>query len=44
MDIREGNQEEAPNVDNEGRDCFVNTMPTMKPVNDTSGNDLYPTW
>src|SRR5579875_3861177 len=32
METKDGSHELAPNVDNEGRDCLVNTMPVMKPV------------
>ncbi len=41
--ISDGNHELAPNSANEGRDCFVNTIPVMKPVNDIKRKDLLPT-
>ena len=44
IEISDGNQDVAPNVSNEGRDCFVNTIPVINPVKATNGNDLYPTW
>ena len=34
MEIREGSQELAPNVESEGRDCLVKTIPVIKPVSD----------
>ena len=43
MEIREGNQELAPKVESDGRDCLVNTMPIINPVKETKGSDLKPT-
>jgi len=42
IETSDGSQEVAPNSSKDGRDCFVNTIPVMKPVKDISGNDLYP--
>src|SRR5450631_3909822 len=38
--IREGNHEVAPNDAREGRDCFVNTIPIIKPVREIKASDL----
>jgi hypothetical protein len=38
--IREGSHEVAPNSASEGLDCFVKTMPVIKPVNEMSATDL----
>lgn len=43
MPIKEGNHDWAPKSSKEGRDCFVNTMPVMKPVTVINARDLYPT-
>src|SRR5688572_23144798 len=43
MPIREGSHEVAPKSSKEGRDCFVNTTPMMKPVTVISETDLNPT-
>ena len=40
---KEGSHEVAPNSANEGRDCFVNTIPVTNPVIDISASDLNPT-
>ncbi len=37
-----GNIETAPNCSKVGRDCMVITIPRIKAVSATSGNDLYP--
>jgi hypothetical protein len=42
MEIKEGNQEVAPNSDREGGDCFVNTIPAIKPVKVMIASYLYP--
>src|SRR5699024_2457524 len=42
MDIKAGSQEVAPNSSSEGRDCLVNTKPTINPVKLISGNDFQP--
>ena len=41
--INEGSHELAPNSARDGRDCLVNTMPVMNPVNEIKASDLYPT-
>jgi len=41
--INDGNHEVAPNSSSEGRDCFVKTIPTIKPVREIKGRDLNPT-
>lgn len=43
MDIKDGNQELAPNSAREGLDCLVKTSPVINPVKDTNGSDLNPT-
>ena len=43
MDINEGSHELAPNVDREGRDCLVKTIPVINPVKEIKKSDLYPT-
>src|SRR5690606_22066067 len=43
MEINAGNQEVAPNSSKEGLDCFVNTKPTINPVNEINGKDFHPT-
>ena len=43
MATSDGSQEVAPNSDNEGRLCFVNTMPVIKPVSVIQGTDFTPT-
>src|SRR5690606_6778076 len=40
--IKAGNQEVAPNSANEGLDWLVNTIPTIKPVKEIKGSELYP--
>jgi hypothetical protein len=40
--IREGSQETAPKFSKEGRDCFVKTTPTIKPVSVMSESDFNP--
>ena len=42
MEIKEGNQEVAPNSDKDGLDCFVKTIPVTKPVSVISGSDFTP--
>lgn len=42
METNEGSQEVAPNSDSEGRDCFVKTIPTIKPVSVIKGSDFTP--
>jgi len=32
MPTKDGSHDVAPKFSKEGRDCFVKTMPTMKPV------------
>lgn len=41
--INDGNHEAAPKSSKEGRDCLVNTMPTIKPVSEISAKDFTPT-
>src|SRR5690606_22527072 len=41
-DINAGNQDVAPNSSKEGRDCLVNTKPTIHPVKLINGNDFHP--
>src|SRR5690606_17405757 len=40
--INAGSQDEAPNSAKDGRDWFVNTIPTIKPVKEINGKELYP--
>src|ERR1043165_7616506 len=40
IETNEGSQLAAPNSDNEGLDCFVNTMPVMNAVMHISDSDL----
>ena len=40
IDTNEGNHEVAPKSANDGRLCFVNTNPVIKPVIEMRGNDL----
>ena len=40
--IKDGSHEVAPNSSNEGRDCLVKTIPTIKPVRVINGIDLSP--
>jgi|GEM_PF-3672742 len=42
MDISAGSQEVAPKSSSDGRDCLVNTKPTMKPVRLIKGKDFQP--
>src|SRR5690606_28894833 len=42
MAMSAGSQEVAPNSAKDGRDWLVNTIPTINPVNEISGNELYP--
>lgn len=41
--IKEGNQETAPKVSKEGRDCLVKTIPTINPVKVIKESDFNPT-
>ena len=41
--IKEGSQDVAPKSSNEGRDCFVKTIPTINPVSEINANDFKPT-
>ncbi|MDB5109759.1 MAG: hypothetical protein JWR67_873, partial [Mucilaginibacter sp.] len=43
MDTNEGNHEDAPNCNSDGRDCLVKITPTIKPVNDIKVNERTPT-
>src|SRR5690606_27645467 len=43
IEINAGSHELEPNSSKEGRDCLVNTKPTIKPVKLMSGNDFHPT-
>lgn len=43
MPINEGSHDCAPKSSKEGRDCFVNTIPVIKPVTVINASDLYPT-
>ena len=38
--ISDGSHDVAPNSASEGLDCFVKTMPVIKPVNEMSATDL----
>jgi hypothetical protein len=42
IEIKEGSHDVAPNSDKEGRDCFVKTIPVIKPVSAIKGRDLTP--
>ncbi len=42
IEIKDGNQDVAPNSANDGLDCFVKTIPVTKPVSVISGSDLQP--
>src|SRR3954466_9261315 len=42
MEISDGSHEVAPNVSSDGRDCFVNTIPVIKPVSVISGSAFKP--
>src|SRR5690606_7338584 len=42
LDIKFGSQEVAPKSSREGRDCLVNTKPTINPVKLINGNDFHP--
>src|SRR5665647_3977106 len=41
--IREGSHDVAPKSSSEGRDCLVNTIPTMNPVKEINASDFRPT-
>jgi hypothetical protein len=40
--MREGSQELAPKPSSEGRDCLVNTIPTINPVTVIKDKDFNP--
>ncbi len=42
IEISDGSHEVAPNSASDGRDCLVNTIPVMKPVNVINGKDFNP--
>jgi len=41
-DTSDGSQDSAPKDARDGRDCFVNTMPAKKAVNEIRNKDLFP--
>src|ERR1700730_2492651 len=43
IETNEGSHELAPKLASEGRDCFVNISPTIKPVTVIKVNDRTPT-
>ena len=40
IETKDGNHEVAPKADKDGRDCFVKTVPVIKPVTETNNNVL----